>query len=107
MNCTPFALITLLCTLATSMVAAGNASRRAGADHAVTKPTTGEIALTGYLLTFELPKPAIEEEGWYSIDLNRMRDNLVAKLPGIIAKAQKAQAAAGAKQAKPAVVAKA
>ena len=106
MNRTPFALITLLCTLASSIVAAGNAGRRAGADHINDKSLGDELAMTAFVFTFEGPAEPIDDAGWMSIDLDRVRAGFERQLSLAAKSVAKAHAAQVAAKAKPATFVK-
>ncbi|MBL9081378.1 MAG: hypothetical protein JNK76_06200 [Planctomycetales bacterium] len=91
MNRTPFALFTLLCTLASSIVAAGNASRRAGVERAVTKPAVArqatEIRQVAYIAPVEtLEQPAWNAAEWKPIDVRRAYLTLIDRLPKSVQK---------------------
>jgi hypothetical protein len=91
MNRTPFALFTLLCTLASSIVAAGNASRRAGVERAVTKPAVArqatEIRQVAYIAPVEtLEQPAWNSAEWKPIDVRRAYLTLIDRLPKSVQK---------------------
>ncbi|MBA4018062.1 MAG: hypothetical protein C0483_12885 [Pirellula sp.] len=84
MNRTPFALFTLLCTLASSIVAAGNASRRAGVDHRPLdrSPAYSQQRVTQvtYLATAE-SEPAWNAAGWKPVDVRSAYLSLIERLP--------------------------
>lgn len=84
MNRTPFALFTLLCTLASSIVAAGNASRRAGIDHRPLdrSPAYSQQRVTQvtYLATAEA-EPAWNAAGWKPVDVRSAYLSLIERLP--------------------------
>ncbi len=84
MNRTPFALFTLLCTLASSIVAAGNASRRAGIDHRPLdrSPAYSQQRVTQvtYLATAEA-EPAWNSAGWKPVDVRSAYLSLIERLP--------------------------
>lgn len=84
MNRTPFALFTLLCTLASSIVAAGNASRRAGIDHRPLdrSPAYSQQRVTQvtYLATADA-EPAWNAAGWKPVDVRSAYLSLIERLP--------------------------
>lgn len=84
MNRTPFALFTLLCTLASSIVAAGNASRRAGIDHRPLdrSPACSQQRVTQvtYLATADA-EPAWNSAGWKPVDVRSAYLSLIERLP--------------------------
>ncbi|MGC3970010.1 MAG: hypothetical protein QM775_22595 [Pirellulales bacterium] len=86
MSRTPFALFTLLCTLASSIVAAGNASRRAGIEHTPAKvPTIAKqpavVQQVAYIATAEAVEPAWNAAEWKPIDVRRAYLTLIDRLP--------------------------
>lgn len=85
MNRTPFALFTLLCTLASSIVAAGNASRRAGVDHAPAPVPVAKsscpVRQVSYVASADVVEPAWNASAWKSIDVRGAYLSLIDRLP--------------------------